>query len=222
MATQIPLDFRVEPGFGVEDFLVNATNAGAFGMIDSWPDWPAPLVILSGPEGSGKSHLSTIFAAKAGAPVLRPAKVDPAAIPDLAAHAALVLEDADDGSADESSLFHLVNAVCERGHHMLITARSQPDHWGLRIPDLLSRLRLALVIEIGPPDDALFRGLLAKLLHDRQLLVEPTVIEYLTMRSERSYAAARHLVERLDFESLAKGRRITKAIAGEVLGQLGR
>jgi len=43
------------------------------------------------------------------------------------------------------------------------------------------------------------------------------VLDYILLRMERSCAAACAVVEALDRESLARGRRITKAIAAEVL-----
>ena len=45
-------------------------NAAALALIDSWPDWPARAIALVGPEGSGKTHLATIWAAAAGARVI--------------------------------------------------------------------------------------------------------------------------------------------------------
>ena len=39
----------------------------ALALIDSWPDWPNRIMLLVGPEGSGKSHLAAIWAEQAGA-----------------------------------------------------------------------------------------------------------------------------------------------------------
>ena len=37
-------------------------NAAALALVERWPDWPARIVVLVGPEGSGKSHLAAIWA----------------------------------------------------------------------------------------------------------------------------------------------------------------
>jgi hypothetical protein len=71
----------------------------------------------------------------------------------------------------------------------------QPDSWNLRTADLLSRLRLAPTVAIGPPDDDLMRAVLVKLLIERQLVVEASVISYIAVRLERSLDAARLLVD---------------------------
>ena len=73
------------------------------------------------------------------------------------------------------------------------------------------------MVRIEPPDDALLRAVLVKLLVERQLVVDTTVVEFLAQRIERSFAAARDLVERLDREALARQRRITRALAAEIL-----
>ena len=100
---------------------------------------------------------------------------------------------------------------------MLLTARTTPAQWGVTLPDLLSRLRAAQPAFLGPPDDQHLREVMVKLLADRQLEVDVGVLDYLLLRMERSFAAASSVVDALDRESLARGRRITRAIAADVL-----
>ncbi len=50
-----------------EDFLSGPSNAAALELIDTWPAWPRRMVVLAGPEGSGKSHLAAVWALIAGA-----------------------------------------------------------------------------------------------------------------------------------------------------------
>jgi chromosomal replication initiation ATPase DnaA len=113
-----------------------------------------------------------------------------------------------------------MNAIKARGGHLLLTARSAPDLWGLKVPDLLSRLRLAPSATIEPPDDGLLRAVLVKLFIDRQLVVDTAVIDALALRMERSFAAARQVVDRLDRVALERGRRVTRPLVQEVLAEL--
>ena len=57
--------------------------------------------------------------------------------------------------------------------------------------DLRSRLRAVPTVPLLPPDDLLFRALIVKFCADRQLVVDKSVVSYLTSRIERSYTAAR-------------------------------
>ena len=122
-----------------------------------------------------------------------------------------------DRVADETALFHLLNFAAESGATLLMSARRPLRAEAVRLPDLLSRLRRAPVVEIGAPDDDLLRRVLEKLFRDRQLLVDPPVVAYTVLRLERSLGAARAFVAALDREALAQGRRVTRALAAEVL-----
>jgi chromosomal replication initiation ATPase DnaA len=63
----------------------------------------------------------------------------------------------------------------------------------------------------------LTEAVLFKLFSDRQLQVEPHVVTYIALRIERSLGAARRVVQALDREALARGRRVTRAMASDVL-----
>jgi chromosomal replication initiation ATPase DnaA len=141
-------------------------------------------------------------------------------LPGLAAIGHALVEDADQLGAQEPRLFHLLNLLQEAGGSLLLSAATFPNAWGFRLPDLLSRLRRAMVAEIFPPDDDLIRAVLVKLLVERQLTIDMSVIDYVLTRLEPTLDAARRLVESLDREALSRGRRITRPIAADVLGSL--
>ncbi|MDQ0468346.1 hypothetical protein [Labrys wisconsinensis] len=214
---QLPLDLAQEPAQGREDFLVSASNEAAYALVESWPDWPERRALLVGPPGSGKTHLAAIWAQTAVAAVCDAAALDEADVPGLVEGGALALENAERIGARETALFHLLNLARESGTALLITARDLPGRWGLAIPDLLSRLRALPTVTIAPPDDLLLRSLLVKLFVDRQLVVDTGVIDYLALHIDRSFDAASRAVAGLDREALARGRRITRAMAADVL-----
>ncbi|WP_413993470.1 hypothetical protein ACMDCR_16095 [Labrys okinawensis] len=216
---QLALDLPPLTSFSREDFLVSPSNEGAYAFIERWPDWPARRALLIGPTGSGKSHLAAIWSEAAKAIIVPAGLLGDGAVPELVARGAIVLEDARAG-IDETALFHLLNLVGEAGASLLITAHEAPDRWGLSLPDLISRLRAMTVLTIDTPDDDLFRMLLVKLFLDRQLVVDTSVVDFLVKRIERSFDAARQVVAVLDREGLSRGRRITRALAGELLKEV--
>ncbi len=217
---QIPLELPLTPRFGREDFLVSPSNEEAWSLFERWPDWPGKMLLLVGPAGAGKSHLSAVWAKHAGARSLTAASLPVANLLALAQSGAVLVEDADSAATAENQFFHLINLMRETGGFLAITAHQRPDLWGLSTPDLLSRLRLAPVVEIAAPDDALVRAVLVKLFIDRQLNVDTSVIEFIALRIERSLDAARKIVELIDREALARGRPVTRPMAGEVLARL--
>lgn len=219
---QLAFDLTMEPRFGAEDFLVSASNENAYGLIEAWPNWPDQIVTLIGEPGSGKSHLAAIWATHAHAWTLDAAMVSMERVPYLVSNRALVIEDMDRGARDDAALFHLLNLAREQNAFVLITASSPAGDWNIATPDLLSRLRLAPSVAIGPPDDALLKAVLVKLFVDRQLVVDTQVVESLALRIDRSLAMAGEIVEALDRAALQRGRRITRNLAIQTLEELNK
>ena len=209
---QLAFEIAPRPAFGREDFLVSPCNETAFGLLEQWPDWPDPVTLLVGSEGVGKSHMATIWARRAGATSATPLDVRAGRI----TPGPMLIDDAD-AFSDEVSLFHAINIATERQSSLLLTARTVPEAWPVRLPDLLSRLRRATRISLDPPDDDLLRAVLVKHFVDRQLLIDTSVVEFIARRIDRSLGSARAVVRQLDIEALASGRRISRGLAAEVL-----
>jgi len=212
---QLALALDHAESYAREDFLSGPCNGSALALIDSWPDWPARAIALVGPEGSGKTHLATIWAAAAGARVTSARSLIEADLPGALATGALVVEDAG-AAGDGRTLFHLINLVREEGAFLLFTARTVPSMWPVTIPDVVSRLRALPVVTLQAPDDAVLHGLIVKLASDRQLTLDDSVVRYLSTHIERSFAAARAAVIALDKEALRQGRPPSRALAAEM------
>jgi chromosomal replication initiation ATPase DnaA len=217
VTAQLPLPLPHEPSFAREDFLAAPENMAALAMIDAWPRWPSPVMLLLGPPGSGKSHLGAIFVGATAAKAVAGRDLGAVDADAATVGPSLLIDDADAVGATEAPLFHLLNFARQRGTSVLMTARAPPDLWGVATPDLLSRLRLAPIVEIGPPEVSLVEAVLTKLFSDRQLSVEPALVAYIARRLDRSLDAARVVVDALDKEALARGKKVTRAMAGEVL-----
>jgi chromosomal replication initiation ATPase DnaA len=210
----LALDHAVS--FAREDFLAGPSNDAALTLVERWPDWPNKVMALVGPEGAGKSHLATIWAEAAGARVLSAKLLGETDLPSAFATGALVLEDLEPNALDERALFHLLNLAREEGAYMLVTSRTAPASFPLTVRDLASRLRAVPAVTLAAPDDALLRSLIVKLAADRQLNVDEPVVNYLANHIERSFAAARSAVARLDEEAMRQHRPVTRALAAEL------
>jgi chromosomal replication initiation ATPase DnaA len=216
---QLPLNLAHAEGRSRDDLVVSVANADAVSLIDRWPDWPSPLVVLAGPAGSGKSHLGAIWCEMTKARALSRRDLGGEAV-DAAATGSVFVDDADAGGLDENGLFHVINAVRAAGTHLMLTSRRFPVAWGIKLPDLASRLKAAATVEIREPDDVLLAGVITKLFADRQVEVEPHVVQYLVRRIERSLSTAIRVVQRLDAVALEQQSRITRAMAAETVSAL--
>jgi DnaA regulatory inactivator Hda len=220
---QLALDLGHRPALGRDDFLVAPCNAEAVAWLERWPHWPSHALAVFGPAGSGKSHLLAAFAQHHGnAIAVAGAALTTEAVPGLVGAGQVVMVDGLDDLADEGALFHLWNLTKETGRSLLLAGREAPARLRIALPDLRSRLSATAAVGIGAPDDALLAALLVKQFADRQLRVGEDVVTYILGRMERSFAAARAVVEALDQASLAERRGITVPLARTVLEGMDR
>ena len=221
---QIPLDLGSRHAFGRSDFHIGASNQDAVGWIDRWPDWCAPILILQGAAASGKSHLAAVWQENSNAAIIKPEMLTHKSAQELfELGGALLLDGLDPWLGDiksETTLFHLYNMLKEEQKTMMITMRMAMAQSNFIIPDLASRFRAAPSVSIHAPDDMLLVSVLIKLFSDRQLSVNNDVISYLLSRMERSFVAAREVVETADHMALSEKRGISVPLMRKVLAQM--
>jgi chromosomal replication initiation ATPase DnaA len=221
---QLPLDLGFTPSYSAADYLVSTSNAAAWGWIERWPDWLAPGLAICGPPGCGKTHLAHVWQSRSGAAMIDAGGfggMDP--LQALGDAAACIVDGTGGASltaAEERALLHLYNVTAERGGQMLVCGRSPPTRWPIALPDLRSRLVALPFVAIEPPDDGLLEALLAKLFADRQLTVDRGTIIFIVARMERSFDAARRLVDVIDRAALAAGRRPGLGLVREIIERL--
>ncbi len=200
VAAQLPLPLVWTGGHRTNDFYVGVCNQRAVDWLDRFPDWNHHATILTGPAKSGKSHLASIFSARHGNAVQ---VIDSAVL-----------------ANDETALFHLFNAIKEEGRGLLIVALDGPALWPLALPDLKSRLSATPLVTIEAPDDQVLAAVLIKQLRDKGLLAPVAVVDYLTTRMVRSFAAVYELSARLDEAALASQRTLTVKFVAKVFDDL--
>lgn len=207
---QLPLDLPVRNAMNAAGFVVSDSNRDAVAWLDRWPDWPSGILAVYGPPGCGKTHLAHVWQARSTARFL-----EPNALEHLPLGENLIL---DGIRLPEEHLFHLINHVRAQRTALLILDREPPARWGVRLPDLASRLASVPAVAVQAPDDTLLAAVLAKHFADRQVDVAPEVIAYLVKQIERSFVAAETMARRLDRAAMARRAPITIRLARDLLG----
>jgi len=222
---QLPLSLSHPTDFYSDDLVVTKSNKSAYELIERWPDWPMPVAVLVGPDGSGKTHFATVWADISKAQEIEPDQLDQA-ITFIEKGIPVLVEDMDGVDLNEVVFFHLINSVKE-SHvinpktTLLITARKGPSNWNVKLDDLASRLRSVTLATLEQPDDELLNAVAFKLFSDRQITVDPSVVEFLVSRSERSLFALGKTVDQIDRLALQRKSKITKALVSEALAVRG-
>ena len=197
---QLAFDLPSRPALGKSDFFISDCNSIAVKLMEDWSNWPNRQHVLSGPAGSGKTHLALVWAKSLSANVIKISDVFDIDLPKVTS-TSLVIEDIDEQpeSAElENNLFHLFNMLIENGYYLLLTGKKDPKFWKVTLPDLRSRILGMRNARLLPPDDRLFLALIAKLFADRQIYPKPDVLQYIARHGERSFSNASRLVDFLD------------------------
>ena len=212
---QLPLALPFRPGLGPADFLPHEGVRLALDALAADAPWPQNRLVLWGGAGVGKTHLLHVWASDTGASVVDGKRLREPFWPD----GAISIDDADQVPSEEA-LLHVVNAAAEAGHRLLLTSTRPPARSRIRLPDLASRLRATMAVELGPQDDDMLASLLGKLLSDRQIVVPPPIRKWMLTRLPRTAATIREAVERLDYAALAAQSSVSRGLAAECLADL--
>ena len=207
MTEQLAFSLSYRTVYGREDFWVAPCNQEAIAWIDKYPEWSQHALWIIGPQGSGKTHMARLFSdtvieAKNLTGYFRPPF-----------QKKMVVENLQD-LPDEEALLHLFNFVREMGGDLLLTSREIPE---FHLPDLISRLNMIPKAEITLPDEQTMRQIAKNEFEKRHILVEESVLDYLSQHLTRSFPLLQRVVEQADRQSLESGRKITIPILKSVI-----
>ena len=216
---QLTFDLYGEESFNRDDFIISNSNKDALAWIDSWPTWPENVSGLNifGAGSSGKTHLANIWKSKANALSITSPLLDLVNLRKLLESHENVLIDNFDSSWKEEPILHLYNLMQEVGGTLVIVSEKPASQIDIKLRDLASRVSTMTTVELKPPDDELIKGVMRKLFKDRQIEVPSEVVNYLTIRMERSFKEVSRMVDRLDKTSLSEKNAITLSLARRIL-----
>ncbi len=231
MIPQLPLSLRWPRRQRFEHFHAG-DNAAALAAVQAAAiDAATGWVFLSGPAGSGKSHL-LMAACQAASESGRGVQYLPlgrlgeraAAIRGVAGGELLALDDVDAIGGDreaEHALFDLYNRARAEGSTLLFAAAGPAAQLELGLPDLRSRLGACTQYALHPLDDAQRREVLKGQAAIRGIELDDSVLDWLFARYARDLGALLDLLDRLDQASLAARRRITVPFLRGLLREAG-
>ena len=217
---QLYFEMPNKKALGIEDYIITDSNNFAFDLIVKMVKGEINFGLISGPPYSGKTHLSKILIKNARNYKTLYSDRDYQNILDRFEDSDFfILENIDKVKHDkfEHELFHIINLAKENNKKLLMTSRKRISEIDLNLEDLKSRLNSILEAKIKEPDDQLMELLLIKIFNDKQLKINPNIIDFLVSRLERSYESINLFIEKIDKFSLEKGKKITIPLINDLL-----
>ena len=229
---QLPLSVRLRDDATFANFYPGA-NAAALGYVERLCEadagWTESLIYLWGGEGVGRSHLLHAacirFEQRDEQAIYLPmdelVHYGPEVFDNLE-QCELVCLDGLDALAGrqewEEGLFHLFNRLRDAGRKLLLSANKSPRELGIKLPDLKSRLTLALVFQLhGLSDEDKLRALQLRASR-RGLHLTDEVGRFILTRGPRSMNLLFDLLDILDQASLQAQRKLTIPFLKEIFG----
>jgi DnaA family protein len=224
---QIPLQLEPRRPDRLEDF-IPGPNGAVLAAVRQLLDEPGASLFLSGPEGSGKSHLLNALCHAARERGLAAFYVALKRLPEEAAASleglrGLDLVCVDDldcvaGSpAWESALFGCFNEVRAAQGRLLVGSRLPLASLEIGLPDLASRLAWGLLQKLVLPDDEGKLAILRQRARSLRIELPGDVQNYLLKHGKRDMPSLLLALERLKDAAFVDKRKITVPLAREVL-----
>lgn len=185
-----------------------------------------PQLYLWGAKGSGKTHLLQAACQRAGEYGLTAAYIalgdapHPGGLEGLERLGLVAIDDVQAVAGQavwEEALFDLINRLREHAVPLLLAADRPPSALSIALPDLASRLGWGPILRLEGLDDAAKLELLRRRAGERGLVLPDEVGRYLLERLPRDLPSLIEGLERLDRASMERQRKLSLALAREVL-----
>lgn len=186
------------------------------------------FAFLSGPQGSGKTHLlmATLHESEEQGVVAQYVSLPQyrqhmeAGLSGLENAGVILLDDLDQvlgRREDEIALFDFHNRARANGCAVVYSAAVPPIALPPGLPDLRSRLGQCTQLTLSRPDETRRQEILRRKAQVRGLMLDDAATAYLLRRVERDMPSLVALLDTLDRASLAEQRRLTVPFIRSVL-----
>lgn len=186
------------------------------------------LIYFYSPPGNGRSHLlegccriaSNLHLTNLYLPLSNLSHLTPAIFDDLEKLHLVCIDDLEGIAGNvvwEEAFFDFFNRMFDAKKRLIISASRSPQHLGLTLPDLESRLISGVIYSLTPlTEDEKIEALKIRA-QEQGLLLADDVAQFIIRRCPRDLGSLFFALEKLDKASLAAQRKLTIPFAKEVL-----
>jgi DnaA family protein len=226
-ARQILLPLEARRPDRLEDF-VAGKNAAVLEALRELVENDEQCLFLSGPAGSGKTHLLNAVCNLASSQGQQVFYIAPGRLPVEAAAGLAGLDQVDLVCVDdidlcagqrawEEALFHCFNRLRGQGGSLVASSSTRLSALEFSLPDLASRLGWGLRLQLQPLDEQGKTEVMHRWAQAHAINLPEEVQSYLLRRGARSLPVLMEHLEAVRVAALAGKRQITVPLAREVL-----
>ena len=198
-----------------ENFLVSECNQSAVKLIDNIDFWKnskrinsIPAILIHGPPGCGKTHISSIFEQQNSCITLSSIITKDIRLAEKGNN--FIIDNFFPGTSFSPEIvMHFLNEVTYNSGSVLFLSRFSAFDMQWELDDLNSRLRSIMSCEIKLPDEILLYSFLAKYADDKKLILTDKQCIYIIERVERSFETIIKIIDNLDRVSLEIKKKLT-------------
>ncbi len=197
------------PPYHERVFIQGSSNELAYSWLEKWPqELDNFATYLSGESGSGKKHLSHIWAHKHNASIFKSSELDPRIFSASDKHVVIHIEKQITPTC-EANLFHGFNFYKANKAHVLFTCEQNPNILPLTLKDLQSRLATCNLIHLDEPEEDTLKQLYTLSFQHKGIHVHSEVIDFLLLRLDRNFTTLHNTVSILEQASFHDNRSIS-------------
>ena len=209
----LPLTFKTLKNR--ENFIVSECNQSAVKLIDNIDLWKnskrinsIPAILIHGPPGCGKTHISSIFEQQNDCITLSSIITKDIRLAEKGNN--FIIDNFFPGTNFSPEIvMHFLNEVTYNSGSVLFLSRLSAFDMQWELDDLNSRLRSIMSCEIKLPDEILLYSFLVKYADDKKLVLTDKQCIYIIERVERSFETIIKIIDNLDRVSLEIKRKLT-------------
>ena len=215
--SQLVFKFPFKTKYYDNDFYVSSNNFSAYKLIENWPSWPGKWLNIFGVPGSGKTHLSKILEKKINkVAIIEEKKISEKILDDLHEIDCLIIENFKN-DINQKLLFSILKQSKQFDNHLLINSIIPINKLNYNLKDLKSRINSFVFIGIELPTDELLKVIISKSFSEKQISINPNIVEYIIKNVDRSYEKILKFLKDIDELSLSSGKAININLIKKVL-----
>ena len=217
--SQLVFKFPFKTKYYDNDFYVSSNNFSAYKLIENWPSWPGKWLNIFGVPGSGKTHLSKILEKKINkVAIIEEKKISEKILDDLHEIDCLIIENFKN-DINQKLLFSILKQSKQFDNHLLINSIIPINKLNYNLKDLKSRINSFVFIGIELPTDELLKVIISKSFSEKQISINPNIVEYIIKNVDRSYEKILKFLKDIDELSLSSGKSININLIKKLLNQ---